>query len=138
MPVRSSLHAFTLRVLVVIGLVALALFLWRMSTIAGSWSRWRSSACSREAASGSLLVYIVVQQVEANLVLPLVERKVLELPPALVIFAVLALRLAFGTLGWIFAAPLTVLLVVAVGRLYVRETLSTPARLPGEQPREEA
>lgn len=85
-----------------------------------------------------MLVYIVVQQVEANLVLPLVERKVLELPPALVIFAVLALGLAFGTLGWIFAAPLTVLLVVAVGRLYVRETLSTPARLPGEQPREEA
>lgn len=80
-------------------------------------------------------VYVGVQQVESNLVLPMVERHVLDLPPALVIFSVLALGLVFGTLGWIFAAPLTVLLVVAVGRLYVRETLDTPARLPGEPQR---
>ena len=81
------------------------------------------------------LVYLVVQQVEANLVFPLVERHVLALPPALVIFSVLALGLVFGTLGLIFAAPLTVLLVVGVGRLYVRETLDTPAQLPGEPSR---
>jgi predicted PurR-regulated permease PerM len=86
----------------------------------------------------AILVYIVVQQIEANVILPMVARQVLELPPALVIFSVLALGLVFGTLGWIFAAPLTVLLVVAVGRLYVRETLDTPAKLPGEAPREKA
>lgn len=81
----------------------------------------------------ALVVYVVVQQVEGNVILPMVERQMLQLPPALVIFSVLALGLVFGTLGLIFAAPLTVVLVVAVGRLYVRETLGTRTEVPGEQ-----
>lgn len=87
----------------------------------------------------TVLVYVVVQQLEGNLVLPIVQRQVLKLPPALVIFSVVALGLTFGTLGWILAAPLTVLLMVVIGKLYVRETLSTEARIPGEpapEPRE--
>lgn len=81
----------------------------------------------------ALLVYLAVQQLESNFVLPMVQREVLKLPPALVIFAVVALGVTFGTLGWIFAAPLTVLLVVVVGKVYVREALGTPTNVPGEQ-----
>jgi hypothetical protein len=32
----------------------------------------------------------------------------------------------------VLAAPLTVLLLVAVVRLYVRDTLDTPVHMPGE------
>lgn len=81
----------------------------------------------------ALAVYLVVQQLEGNAILPLVERQMLKLPPALVIFSVLALGLVFGLLGLVFAAPLTVLLVVAVGKLYVRETLGAPLKVPGEK-----
>lgn len=81
----------------------------------------------------ALLVYVLVQQIEANIVLPVVERHVLKLPPALVIFSVVALGLVFGTLGLLFAAPLTVLLVVVVSKLYVRETLGTATKVPGER-----
>jgi predicted PurR-regulated permease PerM len=88
-----------------------------------------------EATLLALLVYVVVQQLEANLILPLVERQVLQLPPALVIFSVVALGLVFGILGLIFAAPLTVLLVTAVGQLYVRDALGTPTQVPGERDR---
>jgi len=80
----------------------------------------------------ALLVYVVVQQVESNAIVPLVARQVLALPPALVIFSVFALGLALGPLGLVFATPLTVLLVVAVGKLYVRDTLGQPLNVPGE------
>lgn len=80
----------------------------------------------------ALLVYLVVQQIESNAIVPLVARQVLALPPALAIFSVVALGLVFGPLGLIFAAPLSVLLVVFVGRLYVRETLGAAVTVPGE------
>jgi predicted PurR-regulated permease PerM len=82
----------------------------------------------------ALLVYVVVQQVESNAVVPLVARQVLALPPALAVFSVIALGLVFGPLGFVFAAPLTVLLVVAIGKLYVRETLGASTSIPGEKP----
>jgi predicted PurR-regulated permease PerM len=80
----------------------------------------------------ALLVYVVVQQLESNVITPLVARRMLELPPALVLFSVVALGLVFGPLGLVLAAPLTVLLLVAVVRLYVRDTLDTPVHMPGE------
>ena len=80
----------------------------------------------------ALLVYVVVQQLEGNVITPLVARRVLELPPALVLFSVVALGLVFGPLGLVLAAPLTVVLTVAVARLYVRDTLHTPVQVPGE------
>jgi predicted PurR-regulated permease PerM len=85
-----------------------------------------------DVALYALLVYVVVQQIESNAVVPLVARQVLALPPALAIFSVVALGLVFGPLGFVFAAPLTVLIVVAVGKLYVRETLGEPTKVPGE------
>lgn len=88
---------------------------------------------SPEVVLYALLVYVGVQQLESNFVLPMVQREVLKLPPALVIFSVIALGVTFGTLGWIFAAPLTVLLVVVVGKMYVREALGTATKVPGDQ-----
>lgn len=90
-------------------------------------------SASPEIVLYALLVYLGVQQLESNFVLPMVQREVLKLPPALVIFSVVALGVTFGTLGWIFAAPLTVLLVVVVGKAYVREALGTSTHVPGEQ-----
>jgi predicted PurR-regulated permease PerM len=87
-----------------------------------------------DTALYALLVYVVVQQIESNAVVPLVARQVLALPPALAVFSVVALGIVFGPLGFVFAAPLTVLLVVAVGKLYVRETLGAPTSVPGEKP----
>jgi predicted PurR-regulated permease PerM len=80
----------------------------------------------------ALVVYVVVLQVEGNVIVPLVSREVLALPPALVLFAVMAAGLVLGPLGLLLAAPLTVLAVVAVSRLYVRDTLDTPVQVPGE------
>jgi predicted PurR-regulated permease PerM len=74
-----------------------------------------------------------VQQVESNMITPLVQRKVVELPPALTLFGVVALGVVLGPLGLILGAPLLVVAVVATKKLWVRETLGEPTRVPGEE-----
>jgi predicted PurR-regulated permease PerM len=81
-----------------------------------------------------LAVYLVVQQIENNVVTPLVQRRVVRLPPALTLFAAVAMTLLFGLLGLLLATPLTVLLFVLVNKLYVADTLHEPAELPGRDP----
>jgi predicted PurR-regulated permease PerM len=71
----------------------------------------------------ALLVYVVVQQVENHLLIPLIQRKAVEVPPALVILAVAALGLLFGILGALIATPLMAIIVVWVKMLYVQDVL---------------
>lgn len=72
-----------------------------------------------DAALWTLMLYVAVQQIQSNVVSPLITRRLLFLPPALVMFAVVALGLVLGPLGLIFAAPLTVVSCVVVSKLYI-------------------
>ena len=74
-------------------------------------------------------LYIVVQQVESNVVTPLVERRLVSLPPALTLFAVVAFGVLFGVPGVLFATPLAVVVFILVRRLYVGQALGK-----GEKP----
>jgi predicted PurR-regulated permease PerM len=77
-------------------------------------------------------LYLLIQQIEGNIVEPLVQKRAVSMPPVLLLFAVVAGALLFGISGVILAAPLTVVLFVLVKRLYVREALDTPTPIPGE------
>ena len=79
-----------------------------------------------------VLLYLVVQQIEGNIISPLIQKRAVELPPALLLFSLVALGLLFGALGVILAEPLTVVLYVLVKRLYVIDALDTPTHIPGE------
>ncbi|MDP8994501.1 MAG: AI-2E family transporter [Pseudomonadota bacterium] len=78
------------------------------------------------------LLYFGIQQLEGNLIEPLVQQRAVDLPPALLLFSIVAGGLLFGVVGVVFAAPLLVVLFVMVKRLYVREALHTPTEIPGE------
>jgi predicted PurR-regulated permease PerM len=78
-------------------------------------------------------LYLAVQQLEGNVIQPLVAQRVVELPAALLVFAILAAGTLFGAPGVVLAAPLTVVVFVLVKRLYVREALDTPTPVPGER-----
>lgn len=65
------------------------------------------------------LVYIVVQQLETNLITPLAQRWAVSLPPALGLVGLVILGSLFGIAGLLFAAPLTVVLMVLVQRFYM-------------------
>ncbi len=77
-------------------------------------------------------VYFVVQQIEGNLLQPLLQQWAVDLPGAVLLFSLLAMGTLFGPLGVIFAAPLTVVIYVLVKKLYVREALDTETPIPGE------
>jgi predicted PurR-regulated permease PerM len=91
-------------------------------------------ALSQDAsmAAWTVLAFVVVQQVESNVLQPLIMREAVSIPPALLLFAVVAFGVLFGILGIVFAAPLAVVSYVAVTKLYVRETLGQRTAVPGE------
>lgn len=74
---------------------------------------------SPQLAVYAALVYLTVQFVEGNIVLPLAQKWAVSLPPALSLLGIVAFGLAFGILGILFAMPLTVVAVVLVQKLYV-------------------
>lgn len=80
----------------------------------------------------TLLLFLAIQQLESNVITPLLQRRMVTIPPALLLFVVLALWLLFGALGVIFGAPLTVVGYVLVKKLYVRQTLGESTEVPGE------
>lgn len=67
------------------------------------------------------LVYLGVQQLEGNVITPLVQRWAVRLPPVLGLLAIVACGILFGALGVIFAMPLAVVTMVLVKKLYVDE-----------------
>lgn len=76
-------------------------------------------------------LYLFVQQMEGNVISPIVQHHAVDLPPALLLFSLVAAGLVFGVLGVLLAEPLTVVLFVLVKRLYVRDTLHTKTSMPG-------
>jgi predicted PurR-regulated permease PerM len=63
------------------------------------------------------LLYLVVQQVEAYVLMPLVQRWAVALPPALAILAVVVLGILIGLPGVLFAVPVVVAAIAIVESL---------------------
>ncbi len=70
-----------------------------------------------------LILYIGVQVIEGNVVTPYIERRTVELPPALTIVAQLGLAVTIGGLGLVLATPLLAVIVVVVQMVYVEDIL---------------
>jgi predicted PurR-regulated permease PerM len=80
----------------------------------------------------TLIAYILIHQAEGQIVMPIIQRRMVYIPPALMLMSILAIGSLWGVAGTIFAAPITVILFVLVTKLYVRDSLGEPAPLPGE------
>lgn len=61
---------------------------------------------------------LVIQQLEGNLISPLIQQWAVRLPPVLGLFAMIALGTMFGPLGVLLAIPLTVVTIVVFKHLY--------------------
>ncbi|KAA2244305.1 AI-2E family transporter [Salinarimonas soli] len=83
----------------------------------------------------TLAAALVIQQIEGNVIMPIVEKKAVQLPPALALFAILAAGLVFGFIGVFLAVPITVMAFILVKKLYVRQTLGESTPVPGEDER---
>jgi predicted PurR-regulated permease PerM len=62
---------------------------------------------------------VVIQQLEGNVLQPIIQRRMVALPPAITLFAVLAFAILFGAMGALLATPLSVVTLVVVQDLYI-------------------
>ncbi len=76
------------------------------------------------------LAYVGIQQVESNVIQPLLMKKGLELPPVLTIFTQGILSLVFGFMGLLVAVPLLAAVIVPIKMLYVRDVVGDDVKLP--------
>jgi len=67
--------------------------------------------------------YLMVHLIEGYIAAPLVERKFITIPPALILLGLVVVEIIFGTGGVILAAPITVVVFVLVKMQYVDDPL---------------
>ncbi|SCZ60282.1 AI-2E family transporter [Thiohalomonas denitrificans] len=75
-----------------------------------------------------IILYVAVQTVESYFITPLIQRRAVRLPPALVITMQVLMAFAYGTLGLLVATPLTVVAVVLVKVIYLPRRNATNAQ----------
>ncbi|ODU81493.1 AI-2E family transporter [Novosphingobium sp. SCN 63-17] len=63
-----------------------------------------------------IIVYVVVQTVDGNIIVPMVAKKTADLAPALVLGAQLIFGVMFGLLGLLLADPIVAMLKIALER----------------------
>lgn len=67
-----------------------------------------------------VVVYTIIQQVESNVIQPVVMSRAVELHPALVLFAILLMGTLFGIIGVLLAVPVVAVVQVLVNELWVK------------------
>ena len=70
--------------------------------------------------------YVLIQQSEGNILMPLLQKRTVQVPPVVALFSVVGLALIFGPLGIVLGVPLTVVLLVALRELYITDVLGEP------------
>jgi predicted PurR-regulated permease PerM len=74
-----------------------------------------------------LFVYIVVQQIEGNVIVPLVMAQTVKLHPAVIAIGVVLVGRLFGYVGLLVAVPILSTLVILVEETWVRRVEARPA-----------
>jgi predicted PurR-regulated permease PerM len=82
-----------------------------------------AASVSPNHALYALILYLTVQAAENNLIAPIVQRRAVDLPPALTVVALLVMGLLGGVLGLLLAVPLAAVLTVAIKMAYVEDVL---------------
>lgn len=84
---------------------------------------------SPEATLWTAVAYLIIHQIEGNIVAPLIQRSMVSIPPAVMLFGIVATTYLFGATAIIFAAPIVVVTFAGVSLLYVRDTLGEKTAL---------
>ena len=89
-----------------------------------------ASTKSTDAIIWTGVAYLVIHQIEGQLIAPLIQRHMILIPPALTLLGIVAVAYLFGHYAIVLAAPLVIAIFIAVKRLYIRDTLGEPTELP--------
>jgi len=91
-----------------------------------------------ETGIAAVVIYFVVQTFDGYVVIPMIARKTVDLPPALVLGAQLIMGLLFGIIGLLLADPLLAMLKVALVRRSEVNSASQAAENAGKAEPESA
>lgn len=83
----------------------------------------------------ALVLIVIIQNIEGMFITPMIHRRIIALPPALVIATQIGLASVYGFIGLIMAMPLVTISIVCVRMLYVEDVLE--ADLPQPNPPEQ-
>lgn len=72
---------------------------------------------------GAIATYAIVRIGQDMIVTPIIQDKVIAVPPAITLFAIVGIGYIFGLAGLVFAAPLLIATFALTRTLYLRETL---------------
>ena len=78
---------------------------------------------SPEKALSVGIAYLIIQQVEGHLLIPMLMKEGMDLPPALTILAQAVMALVFGFLGLMVAVPVLAAVIVPIKMLYVQDVI---------------
>jgi predicted PurR-regulated permease PerM len=79
-----------------------------------------------------LLVYVAVQQIESNMIIPMVMSRTTRLHPAVIAIGVLAVGQLFGVVGLFVAVPIISAVVILTEETWVREIETADAQRTAE------
>ncbi len=84
-----------------------------------------------------IIAFVIIQQIEGNILQPILMSRAVDLHPALVVFAILTMGTLFGIVGVFLAVPLVAVLQVLVRELWVRrmDEMGTDPNPPVDTPR---
>jgi predicted PurR-regulated permease PerM len=84
---------------------------------------------SPNAVLWTAVAYLLIHQIEGNLIAPIIQRRMVLIPPAVMLLGIAAMSYVFGVVAIIFAGPIVVVIFTAVSLLYVRDTLGEETAL---------
>jgi predicted PurR-regulated permease PerM len=90
---------------------------------------------SPTTALWTLGLFFVVQQIEGNVLQPMIQQSAVDIPPALLLVFLFAMGQVFGLTGLLVGTPILAVLLVLVRRIYVERILecgTKPVSGPGK------
>ena len=102
----------------------------KVTSLAGAAALLVASTQGAEAMIWTIVAYLVIHQIKGNFIAPLIQRRMVMIPPALMLLGIVAVDFLFGTYAVVLAAPLVIAIFIAVKQLYIRDTLREPTELP--------
>lgn len=84
---------------------------------------------SPQKALWVLGLYVLMQQLEGNVITPLLLEKRLDIPPVLTVLTVASLGVVFGVAGMLIAEPLLAVALVATKMLYVTDVVGDEVKI---------
>ncbi|MHA6719965.1 AI-2E family transporter [Sphingomonas sp. RS6] len=86
---------------------------------------------------GCLVTFAAVRLFQTNFITPFVQSRVIAIPPAVTLFAIIGIGFVFGLFGLFFSAALLVVIFTLIRSLYLREVLGEPIPRSSADPAED-